>query len=218
MKCTNCGADAAKGADRCAYCGSALARPAVPDKASLFAAVKTSPEYAQSESPERLAQLPKFSAFHWAFLVVFFTMFIGGAGFIFIMMLGMGGAFAWLGFRLPGGLGAGFSVVPLFMSLMPLAFIVLGVLMFRHVRQRMSKVESAPVKAVPVIVINKRLETFRRSDSSSTHYFVTCELESGERDEFQVWDGRVYGRMTVDDAGVLFLRDRYGVDFDRVAL
>jgi len=45
---------------------------------------------------------------------------------------------------------------------------------------------------------------------------VTCETEDGSRDEYQVWDGKMYGKVSAGDAGSLFLRSNYGLDFDRV--
>jgi hypothetical protein len=71
-----------------------------------------------------------------------------------------------------------------------------------------------------VIVTGKRNHVSGGGQNSSarTTYFVTCEREDGTRQEYQVWDGNMFGRMSDDDAGVLFTKQEYGLDFDRVAI
>ena len=54
--------------------------------------------------------------------------------------------------------------------------------------------------------------------SAKINYFVTCETEDGSREEFQLSDGAMYGKMSSGDAGILFLRANYGLDFDRVSV
>jgi len=83
----------------------------------------------------------------------------------------------------------------------------------------MASMENSPVEAWPAVIIDKRTHVSGGSGNSSSHtsYFITCEAEDGERKEYQVWDGNLYGRITADDAGILFVRSGYGLDFDRVA-
>ena len=219
MGCPNCGADVTAGAAFCQYCGSALPRSeGSEDRLAVIERVKRSPEYQQRNSAERIDRLPKYQAFHKAFMVVFFTMFIGVAVFISLMMLGMSGVFGFLGFRGFGGHGALFSVIPLMMAVVPIAFIAIGVLGFNSMRKKMASIETSPVEAVPAVVVDKRTQVSGGGDSSArTSYFVTCETENGDRSEYQLWDGKLYGSMSAGDAGVLFLRAGYALGFDRVA-
>jgi hypothetical protein len=182
------------------------------EKTALLARVRSSPEYAARLSPARIARLPKYGGVQKAFLIVFFVMFIGGAGLMFVIALGMAGLFGFV-----GGHG-GFSLIPLVMSLFPLGFVALGIFLFLMTRKKMDSIENDPVQALPVIVVDKRAHVSGGSgdSSASTHYFVTCEAEDGTRNEYQVWDGNLYGRMASGDAGILFLRAGYGLDFDRV--
>jgi hypothetical protein len=92
--------------------------------------------------------------------------------------------------------------------------------MFRMAKGKMDKFESDPARAVPVIVIDKRTDVWggHGDNSAKTNYFVTCETEDGAREEYQLWDGAMYGKMSSGDAGILFLRSNYGLDFDRVVV
>lgn len=75
-----------------------------------------------------------------------------------------------------------------------------------------------PVLTVTSRVVSKRNEVSHRHDStngdfhtssSSTTYYVTFEVESGDRLEFRV-DGREYGQLAEGDQGMLkFQGTRY---------
>lgn len=220
MKCPSCGADVSSDATSCGYCNSSVSAGALRNRAAILTRIKESKEYAKCNSPERLARLPKFGAFQKAFLVAFFAIFIGGSAFMCIVALGMAGVIGVFGGRFGGGSSATFSIAPLIFALFPLGFIVIGVFMFRAAKAKMTNFESAPAEAFAVVVVDKRTEVSGGSGDSSAHtnYFVTCETEDGSREEYQVWDGRTYGKMSTDDAGILFVRDKYGLDFDRVVL
>jgi hypothetical protein len=99
-------------------------------------------------------------------------------------------------------------------------FVVLGIFLWRKTRKKMDSIESDPVQAIPVIVVDKRTQVSGGSgdSSASTYYFVTCESEDGDRQEYQLWDGSLYGRIAADDGGILFVLAGYGLDFDRVAV
>jgi hypothetical protein len=189
------------------------------DRRAAFARIKESKQYAQSNSPERHAKLPKFHAAHKAFMVIFPLMFVGVALFIFVMALGMGGVFGFMGFRMGGGPGGAFALAPICMSIVPLGMAAFGVYLFVAMQKKMRSIETSPVVALPVVVVDKRTQVSGGSGDSSaqTHYFVTCETEDGERKEYPVWDGNLYGRMAVQDAGIVYLRADHALDFDRVA-
>ncbi|MCA9122724.1 MAG: hypothetical protein H6822_20620 [Planctomycetaceae bacterium] len=60
-----------------------------------------------------------------------------------------------------------------------------------------------------IIVAKRALASGGGSDSSATtDYFATCDTDDGSRDEYQVWDGKTYGKIAVDDAGVPFVRSK----------
>jgi len=202
---------------QCGHCGSHLPLAASPSQAAIFARIKASDTYAQRNSPERIAQLPKVGELQKVILHVFFVVFICGSGFMAVMMLGMAGVFGLFGIRSAGGLGAAFSLAPLCMAGVPVGFVILGVFILRHQRKKMHSLENDPVDATPVVIVDKRTEVTGGGNSSArTSYFVTCETEEGGRQEYQVWDGNLYGRLAADDAGILFMRAGYGLDFDRV--
>jgi hypothetical protein len=223
MRCPHCGADNAPGAAVCQYCGAHVPQPEQPgklDRAEVFQRIKKSPEYAQSNSPERHARLPRHHPLQKMLLFGFFAIFIAGALFISVMMLGMGGAFGFFGARAGGPGGGAFALIPMLMAIVPLGMAALGVFMFLTIRKKMQTIATAPVRAVPVIVADKRTHVSGGGNNSSarTDYFVTCELEDGSRKEYQVWDGNLYGRMAPQDAGFLYLRADFALDFDRVPL
>jgi hypothetical protein len=210
MKCPSCGADNAPAAANCNYCGSHLPLTGSLANSAVFARIKSSTAFAARNSPERHARLPNVGSLQKVFLFVFFAIFVGGAAVMSIFMCGMGGLFA-------GGGGA-MALMPVIMAVVPLGMAAFGVFMFLAIRKRMSSIENDPVQPTAVIVVDKRTHVSGGSgdSSASTHYFVTCELEDGSRQEYQVWDGSLYGRMAANDGGILFLRGGYGLDFDRV--
>jgi uncharacterized protein DUF2500 len=66
---------------------------------------------------------------------------------------------------------------------------------------------SKPILAVPARVVTKRTETSgsiatNAGGSVSTCFYVTFELDDGERSEFSV-DGRDYGMLVEGDEGTL---------------
>lgn len=218
MKCASCGGENPLTASLCSYCGCSLERPAAGgDRRSTFARLKASNEYARSHSPERHAQLPKYQGFHKLLLGGFFTVFIGGSLVGFVMVLVMSVGFGFVGAEFGRG-GSLLALLPLLIALIPLAFAVLGFYGFGAIRKKMRTIETAPVEALPVIVADKRtLVSGGSGDSSaSTSYFATCENEDGSRQEYQLWDGALYSKMVAGDAGILYVRAGYGLDFDRV--
>lgn len=220
MKCPSCGADISADAASCMYCNSSVPTSEARDRRTTFARLKASEAFAGSGSPERIARLPKLGAMQRAFLYVFFTMFIGGAVFMCIVALGIAGVAGAMGGAAGGGRGAAISIVPLLFAIFPLGFIVIGVMMFRVAKGKMDKFESDPVRSIAVVVVDKRTEVSGGSGKSAaaTHHFVTCETEDGSREEYRVWDGAMYGKLSAGDAGILFARSNYGLDFDRVGV
>lgn len=178
----------------------------------MFERIKNSPQYADRNNPARTARLPKLGMAEKLFLGIFFTMFCGIALFIFVMAVSMSGAVGMMRHN------SGFALIPLCMSFVPLGMFVLGIVFAISQFKKMNQMENAPLETVPAIVVGKRTEVTGggKNSSARTTYHATFETEDGRREEYQLWDGRLYGRLSDDDGGVVFLRDRYAVDFDRV--
>lgn len=225
MKCPGCGADIAANAAECSFCGSTQRSAETKDgtdasKAAIFAKVKSSPEYEQRQSDDRVARLPRITGVHKAIGLLFPILFIGVSGFIAVMALGMSGLFGIIGFKVGGAGGTAMSIIPAVFSILPMGFVVLGFFLLLQRKKKLASFEDDPLAATPVLVVDKRTHVWggHGDSSAQTHYFVTCEAEDGNREEYQVWDGKMYGGMSAGDAGILFARAGYGLDFDRVAV
>ncbi|MBA2113013.1 DUF2500 domain-containing protein [Bremerella alba] len=178
----------------------------------IFRRIKQSSHYGDRLSPQRIEKLPKPGVGQMVFLGVFFVMFCGGTLFIAAMAIGVGGVFSFSGRGFP------FSILPLCMGIVPIGMFAFGVFIAIKMFQRFQSMRDGKVEAVPAIVAGKRTQVSGGSGdrSASTAYFVTFEFEDGQRKEFPVFDGSLYGRVSEDDAGILFSRAQFAVDFDRV--
>ncbi|QQE76245.1 DUF2500 domain-containing protein [Brevibacillus composti] len=78
------------------------------------------------------------------------------------------------------------------------------------------KNNASPILSVPAKVIAKRTRTSGGSGNSSvsTHYYLTFQLENGERQEFHV-SGREYGLLIENDTGVLTYQGTRYKKFER---
>jgi hypothetical protein len=219
MKCPSCGADNPPQAVACGYCNSQLPATSDANREVVFARVRSSAEFAGKDAPERHARLPKYSGFQKAFVIVFFALFISMSGGMCVFGLFFAGAFGFIGSQAGGAFGTALGVLPILLLLVVSAgFVAFGVFLWRTIHQKMNAIEQSPVEALPVIVIDKRTHVSGGSGDSSatTSYFATCEREDGSREEYQLWDGKLYGRLSAEDAGILYTRAGYGLDFDRV--
>ena len=216
VECPRCGRVNTAHGPSCEHCGALLSSAA--DRSVVFERLRSSPEYRDRNSVERHSRLPKYSGFQKFALSGFFLLFIGISLFICVMAVGMAGAFGLIGFRVGEGLGAGFALIPLCMAVVPLAFIVIGVIALITVWKKIRAVEEAPVEALPVVVVDKRTHVSGGGETMvRTSYFATVETEKGSRKEYELWDGTLYALMTSGDAGILYVRAEHGLAFDRVA-
>ncbi|WP_049773706.1 DUF2500 domain-containing protein [Salisediminibacterium selenitireducens] len=113
---------------------------------------------------------------------------------------------------IPGATFNQFSAMPWFIQLVFL--IVIGVLVFRAVRWLAEWLSNnrQPVETTIAKVVSKREHQTRQSRGAGnqgiglsrtrTRYFVTFEMETGERTEFKV-SGNEYGMLTEGDSGQL---------------
>ena len=100
--------------------------------------------------------------------------------------------------------------------IVPLGFItVFGIILytvFSNIKQGI-KNNNSPLLSVPAQVVTKRT-TVRGNNRSYTIYFVTFEVQSGDRMEFEV-DGEQFGQLVEKDLGVLAFQGSRFVSFER---
>ncbi|WP_199195091.1 MULTISPECIES: DUF2500 family protein [Pirellulaceae] len=214
MKCPSCGASLPEDSLKCEFCGSVTSTPSQLHDQDIFRRVKESSPYRQRNDPQRIERLPKPGVGSKIFLGVFFTVFCGICLMGVIMTLVMSGVIGSM-----RGV-SGFALIPFCMGVVPLGMLGLGVYLAITQFKKMQSLETGELTTQPVIVVGKRTMVSGGSGDSSatTSYFVTFETEDGARREHQVWDGSLYGRISEEDAGVLFLREQYALDFDRVRI
>ena len=130
-----------------------------------------------------------------------------------LMMLGAAGV---VGSTFGGPAGS----APALMALCPMSFVVIGVFLIVHLAKKASAYANAPIIARLAIVVGKRTAVSGggKNSSASTSYFITVELEDGQREELQPMAHDFFGRVAENDAGVLFSRAKIALDFDRVML
>ena len=209
MKCPNCGADSPVDGGKCSYCDTPLSVPRIASSRASLSRITGDEVYVRRNSAERLRRLPAISPIQEAFAVFFFLAFICVSGFILLTMLGMAGAGFWGFGGRPFGL---FSLIPIFMSIVPVVFVVLGIGCLRAIL----RAKKEPVTTLAAIVLDKRTSGYDDDEGRRVRYFVTCEDESGDRQEHQLWDRKLFGRLAEGDVGVFFLRHGIVVDFDRI--
>lgn len=97
----------------------------------------------------------------------------------------------------------------------PLGFItVFGIIIytvFTNIKQGI-KNNNSPLLSVPAQVVTKR--TTVRGDHSYTTYFVTFEVQSGDRMEFEV-KGEQFGQLVEKDLGLISFQGSRFVSFER---
>lgn len=133
-------------------------------------------------------------------------------------------------FDMNGPPGFGFMGM-LFPSMFTLVFLfVFGIIIFTIIRnlRQWNYNNKQPVLIVDALVISKRTHVSRRHhhhghghghghmhSHSSTSYYVTFEVESGDRMELSV-NGSEYGLLAEGDAGRLKFQGTRYLGFDRI--
>ena len=104
-------------------------------------------------------------------------------------------------------------------ALMSLIFIVVGIGIIGYGIYRTIRLISGSVHKLPALIVDKRISIKGggQSSSSKTTYFVTLELDDVGRRELKA-RGKLYGKITREDAGVAYIHDRYLLDFKRLAI
>ena len=133
------------------------------------------------------------------------------------MGFGMGGFDAAF-----GGVDTGFRVMS---RLVPAVFLlILGVFLFFLVRGLLewNRNNRAPRQKLSAQIVSRRTEVTShcsggsgpQNSSASTWYYVTFQLENGERMEFSL-SGRAYGLLAEGDRGFLTFQGTRYLSFDR---
>ena len=126
--------------------------------------------------------------------------------------------------------GFGFGGFDLFSTLVPIFFgivfaFVIGMMiaMFVHIVKEKRKNDASPRLSVPATVVTKRTNVSHRHHrgandmdycTTDTTYYVTFQVESGDRMELRM-SGRDYGMLFEGDRGTLHFQGTRYLGFDR---
>lgn len=105
-----------------------------------------------------------------------------------------------------------FSIAPVFIFVVfviVISMIVIAVI--SAIKQGVSN-NNSPRLTVPAEVVAKRIHV--RGDHSRTTYYVTFEVQSGDRMEFTVQDTQ-YGTLVEEDLGLLTFQGTRYIAFER---
>ena len=105
-----------------------------------------------------------------------------------------------------------FDIVPIFIGI--IFIIVFGFIIFSvlsSIKQGI-KNNNSPLLTVPAEVVSKRIHV--QGDHSRTTYYVTFEVQSGDRMEFKI-NGKEYGLLVEKDLGLLSFQGTRYVSFER---
>lgn len=105
-----------------------------------------------------------------------------------------------------------FDIAPIFIGIVFL--VVFGVIItsiFSSVKEGV-KNNNSPQLTVPAQLVAKRVHV--RGDHSRTTYYVTFEVQSGDRMEFRI-DGTEYGQLAEQDLGLLSFQGTRYMSFER---
>lgn len=124
------------------------------------------------------------------------------------MMTSMNMGLAVPGFR------TGFSVISVLVTLIFVVVLVVFVVILIKGIGQWSKNNRSPRLTVPAAVVGKRMKVSHHNDSGSTRYYVTFEVDSGDRMEFAV-TGPEYGMLIEGDRGSLSFQGTRYLGFER---
>ena len=105
-----------------------------------------------------------------------------------------------------------FSIAPIFIGI--IFIIVFGSVIFAifSTLKQGIKNNNSPLLTVPAKVVSKRMHV--QGDHSHTTYYVTFEVQSGDRMELRV-DGNDYGMLVEQDVGLLSFQGTRYISFER---
>ena len=120
------------------------------------------------------------------------------------------------------GFGFPFLLSRLMFTLVPLAmFIIIGLALLRSLREWRHN-ENSPRLTVEAKIVGKRSDYYRTMSNktnvhrhSRTNYYVTFEVESGDRMELEL-QGHEYGLLVEGDRGKLTFQGTRYLGFERM--
>ncbi|PGS55380.1 DUF2500 domain-containing protein [Bacillus sp. AFS041924] len=120
------------------------------------------------------------------------------------------------------GFDTGLDIFKIFAFIFPIIFVlVFAGIFFALIKglKQWNYNNKQPKLTVPAKIVTKRIDYIKRNDMnqfthSATHYYVTLEVESGDRIEFQV-DGFLYGQLVENDSGKLTFQGTRFINFER---
>lgn len=120
------------------------------------------------------------------------------------------------------GIDSSFDIFKIIAFVFPIIFVVVFAGIFFTLLKGLKQWNynnKQPKLTVSAKVVAKRTNIIQRKNSNqfgqtSTHYYVTLEVESGDRIEFQV-DGSVYGKLVENDFGNLTFQGTRFINFER---
>lgn len=101
-----------------------------------------------------------------------------------------------------------FMIVPIFIGII-FIFVIFNIL--SSIKQGI-KNNNSPRLTVPAEVVSKRIHV--QGDHSRTTYYVTFEVQSGDRMELIV-EGTEYGKLVEQDLGLLSFQGTRYISFER---
>lgn len=105
-----------------------------------------------------------------------------------------------------------FSIGPIFIGIV--FIVIFGMLIvgvFSTIKEGLHN-KNSPLLTVPAEVASKRIHV--QGDHSRTTYYVTFEVQSGDRMEFKV-EGTEYGMIVEQDLGMLSFQGTRYISFER---
>ena len=122
------------------------------------------------------------------------------------------------------GFGFGFTVFPIIFSIGFITILVIFLITAIKGLLEWNKNNHSPRLSVPAKVVTKRINVSRRHHHTGagnhyhhhtyTHYYVTFQVDSGDRVEF-VMGGDEYGLLCEGDSGILSFQGTRYLGFDR---
>ncbi len=109
-------------------------------------------------------------------------------------------------------MGNMFSIIPiLFVAAFVLFLVIFCIIIFSSL-SKSRRNTNMPELTVQATVVSKRLHVW--GDHSTTRYYVTFQVDSGDRMELEVPDDR-YGYLVENDCGLLTFRGTQFLSFAR---
>lgn len=105
-----------------------------------------------------------------------------------------------------------FMIGPIFIGIV--FVIIIGMIIFTigsSIKQGI-KNNNSPLLTVPAEVASKRIHV--QGDNSRTTYYITFEVQSGDRMEFSI-AGKEYGQLVEQDLGLLTFQGTRYISFER---